>query len=72
MTDTYPGPVPRQLRRISQGLPADPVRPDLPRATAPVRRVRHQVRDGVAVVAFSAAASTAVAIALLVLVRVAG
>jgi hypothetical protein len=39
--------------------------------TAPVRRVRHQVRDGVAVVAFSAGASTAIAV-LLVLVRLAG
>ena len=72
MTDTYSGPVPRQLRRISQGLPADPARPDLPRATVPVRRVRHQVRDGAAVVAFSAGASTAIAVALLLLVRVAG
>jgi hypothetical protein len=70
VTDTYSGPVPRQLRRISQG-PADPARPDLPRVTAPVRRVRHQVRDGVAVVAFSAGASTAIAV-LLVLVRLAG
>jgi hypothetical protein len=36
------------------------------------RRVRHEVRDGMAVVAFSATASTAVALLLLVLVRVAG
>jgi hypothetical protein len=36
------------------------------------RRVRHEVRDGMAVVAFSASASTAVALLLLVLVRVAG
>ena len=36
------------------------------------RRVRHDVRDGVAVVVFSATASTAVALLLLVLVRVAG
>jgi hypothetical protein len=36
------------------------------------RRVRHEVRDGVAVVAFSATASTAVALLLLALVRVAG
>ena len=39
---------------------------------APVRRVRHEVRDGVAVVAFSAAASTGVALVLLLLTRVAG
>jgi hypothetical protein len=38
----------------------------------PVRRVRHEVRDGVAVMAFSAAASTALAMTLLVLVRAAG
>ena len=36
------------------------------------RRVRHEVRDGVAVVAFSAAASTSVALVLLVLGRVVG
>jgi len=38
----------------------------------PVRRVRHEVRDGVVVVAFSAAASTGLALVLLLLVRVAG
>ena len=38
----------------------------------PARRVRHEVRDGVAVMAFSAAASTALAMMLLVLVRAAG
>jgi hypothetical protein len=36
------------------------------------RRVRHLVRDGVAVIAFSAAASTALALALLLLVTLAG
>jgi hypothetical protein len=71
MTDTFPGHLPRQLRRVP-GPSDDPARPDLPRPAAPVRRVRHVVRDGVAVVAFSAAASTAVAVALLLLVRVAG
>ena len=40
--------------------------------SAPLRRVRHEVRDGVAVVAFSAAASTGLALLLLLLVRVAG
>jgi hypothetical protein len=34
--------------------------------------VRHDVRDGLAVVAFSAVASTGVALAFLVLVRLAG
>ena len=38
----------------------------------PVRRVRHEVRDGVAVIAFSAAASTALAGALMLLVRPVG
>ena len=38
----------------------------------PARRVRHHVRDGVAVIAFSAAASTALALALLLLVSLAG
>ena len=46
--------------------------PSTGRATAPARRVRHQVRDGLAVIAFSAAASTAVALALFVLDHVAG
>jgi hypothetical protein len=36
------------------------------------RRVRHDVRDGVAVVAFSAVASTALAFLLLLLVRLTG
>jgi hypothetical protein len=35
-------------------------------------RVRHQVRDGVAVIAFSAAASTLLALGLLLLVTLAG
>ena len=38
----------------------------------PARRVRHQVKDGVAVIAFSAASSSALAVALLLLVRLAG
>ena len=38
----------------------------------PARRVRHEVRDGVVVVVFSAAASSSLAVALLVLVRLAG
>jgi hypothetical protein len=40
--------------------------------TAPDRRVRHEVRDGFAVVAFSAAASTGFALALVLLARLAG
>lgn len=44
----------------------------LPPPAALTRRVRHEVRDGVAVVAFSAAASTGLALALLLLVRLAG
>ena len=38
----------------------------------PLRRVRHEVRDGMVVIAFSATASTTFALALLLLVRVAG
>ena len=41
------------------------------RAVAP-RRVRHEVRDGAAVIAFSAAASTGLALALMLLARLAG
>ena len=36
------------------------------------RRVRHEVRDGAVVVVFSATASTTVALALLLLVRLVG
>ena len=38
----------------------------------PARRVRHAVRDGAVVVAFSALASSGLALALLLLVRLAG
>ncbi len=38
----------------------------------PARRVRHEVRDGIAVIAFSAFASSALAVGLLLLVRLAG
>ena len=71
MTSTLSGHLPRQLSRITKGLP-DPVRRDVPRTAAPVRRVRHEVRDGLAVIVFSAAASTGVAMALLLLVHAAG
>ena len=35
----------------------------------PTRRVRHEVRDGLAVIAFSAVASSALALALMLLVH---
>lgn len=38
----------------------------------PARRVRHQVRDGAVVAAFSALASSGLALVLLLLVRLAG
>ena len=38
----------------------------------PVRRVRHEVRDGIAVAVFSGLASTALAGTLLLLTRLAG
>ncbi len=38
----------------------------------PRKRVRHEVRDGLAVVAFSATASTALAVALMLLAHLAG
>jgi hypothetical protein len=41
-------------------------------ATGPARRVRHHVRDGAAVIVFSAVASTGVALAIVLLTRVAG
>jgi len=79
MTVMLPQHLPRRLSRLVRAIPGDPVRPahdDGRRSTVvsarPVRRVRHDVRDGVAVIAFSAAASTALAMVLLVLVRVAG
>jgi hypothetical protein len=76
MTSTLSGPVqgqlPGPLSRLIRGLSRDPVRPDLPARSAPGRRVRHQVRDGVAVAAFSAAASGGVAVALLLLGHLAG
>ena len=71
MNSTLSGHLPRQPSRPGGWDLAAAVRPAPPR-TVPDRRVRHLVRDGVAVVAFSAAASTAVALALLLLVRWAG
>ena len=38
----------------------------------PTRRVRNEVRDGVAVIAFSALASSALAVTLVLLVALAG
>ncbi|HET7387961.1 MAG TPA: hypothetical protein VFJ19_15000 [Nocardioidaceae bacterium] len=45
---------------------------DRARRAPRARRVRHEVKDGMAVVVFSAAASTGLALALLVLTRLAG
>ncbi|MFL6135231.1 MAG: hypothetical protein ACJ72A_20680 [Nocardioidaceae bacterium] len=79
MTVMLPQHLPRRLSRLARVIPGDPVRPapDASRRSTdvtgrPVRRVRHEVRDGVAVIAFSAAASTALAMVLLLVVRVAG
>jgi hypothetical protein len=76
-THHLPG-LPRQLTRLAD-LRADvaaELRGDLDPVTSPsltpARRVRHEVRDGVAVIAFSAAASTGVALVLLLVTRVAG
>jgi hypothetical protein len=70
--------LPRQLTRLTD-LGAEfraELRGDEDLATSqpltPARRVRHEVRDGVAVIAFSAAASTGVALMLLLFTRVAG
>ena len=50
-----------------------PPAPPAPSGRAAVpRRVRHEVRDGAAVIAFSAAASTGLALALMLLARLAG
>jgi hypothetical protein len=46
------------------------IAPEQPRRA--VRRVRHEVRDGLVVMAFSAVSSTVTALALLVLIRLAG
>lgn len=79
MTVMLPQHLPRRLSRLTRAIPGDPVRraPDASRCSTdvtgrPVRRVRDEVRDGVAVIAFSAAASTALAMVLLLIVRVAG
>jgi hypothetical protein len=64
--------VSRGLHELAAALPADPVRPDHVPAPAPAaRRVRHQVRDGAAVMVFSAAASTGLALTLLLLASLA-
>ena len=75
MTVMLPQHLPRRLSRLAR--PTRDRTGRLPEALTtapgrPVRRVRHEVRDGVAVVAFSAAASTALAMLLLLLARVAG
>jgi len=77
MTIMLPQHLPRHLSRLARAVPGDPSAPEDGRRSTdvtarPVRRVRHEVRDGVAVMAFSAAASTALAMMLLGLVRAAG
>jgi hypothetical protein len=70
MSVTLRGKLPRRpFRRIVVSADAGRDRPDVPSTT---RRVRHEIRDGVAVIAFSALASTGVALALLLLVTLAG
>jgi hypothetical protein len=64
-------PALRLSRGLTRALRTDPVRPVPSSAGVPARRVRHQVRDGAVVMAFSAAASTGVALALLLLVSLA-
>ena len=77
MSLTLPGHLPRRLSRLTRDTPAelprsrDAGRPAPSGTSAPVRRVRDEVRDGIAVLAFSAAASTAVALALLLLIGLA-
>ncbi len=78
MSVTISEHLPRQLSRVARGrsraapaagpVTADPTDP----TGTPARRVRHEVRDGIVVAAFSATASTGLALALLLLVRVAG
>jgi len=46
---------------------AGPVRGPLTGSVTPARRVRHEVRDGLAVMAFSAATSVGLAAALMLL-----
>ncbi len=73
MSVTITEHLPRQLSWLARGIADDTTAhdgADLP--PTPARRVRHDVRDGVVVVAFSATASTGLALALLLLVRVAG
>jgi hypothetical protein len=84
MTITPTHHLPRQLTRLARVVHADALRADLraelhadldltdPSSSSSPRRVRHEVRDGVAVMAFSAAASTGVALMLLLFTRVAG
>ena len=74
MSVTITEHLPRQLSWLTRGVADDPTAPaaDADALATPARRVRHEVRDGVVVVAFSATASTGLALALLLLVRVAG
>ena len=72
MSVTITEHLPRQLSWLTRGIADDPTAPAADALATPARRVRHEVRDGVVVVAFSASASTGLALALLLLVRVAG
>ena len=72
MSVTITEHLPRQLSWLTRGIADDPTAADSGACATPARRVRHEVRDGVVVVAFSATASTGLALALLLLVRVAG
>jgi hypothetical protein len=70
MSVTFPGHLPGDLTgQLTGRLGGFTTQPPPAR---PVRRVRHEVKDGVAVVAFSAAASSALALALMLLVHLAG
>jgi hypothetical protein len=73
MSVTFPGHLPGDLTGQLTGLTGrlGGFTTQTPPAR-PVRRVRHEVKDGVAVVAFSAAASSALALALMLLVHLAG
>ena len=65
MSVTFTGQLHRRLSGLSGPVRGAP-------AVRSGRRVRQEVRDGMAVVAFSAAASSAVALVIAVLTRVAG
>lgn len=73
MSVTFSGHLSGALPGPTQPLPAS-FSAALPSALPgrPVRRVRHEVRDGMAVIAFSAAASSALALALMLFASAVG